>query len=111
LGETGKNFAAGMSGGIAYVFDESDRFARLCNREMVYLTEIEDEEERAFVHDIVQRHFELTQSRRAGEMLDDWNENLSKFVRVIPKEYQRAIREQQMQANVMTYVIAEKIAA
>ena len=111
LGETGKNFAAGMSGGIAYVFDESDRFARLCNREMVYLTEIEDEEERAFVHDIVQRHFELTQSRRAGEMLDDWNENLSKFVRVIPKEYQRAIREQQMQSNVMTYVIAEKIAA
>ena len=111
LGETGKNFAAGMSGGIAYVFDEGERFARFCNHEMVYLTEIEDKEETTFVHDIVRRHFELTQSRRAREILDDWNGNLSKFVRVIPKEYQRAIREQNMQANMMTHAIVEKIAA
>jgi glutamate synthase (ferredoxin) len=95
LGETGKNFAAGMSGGIAYVFNENSGFSRLCNREMIYLTGIEEKEEMAFVQNIVRKHFEVTQSRRAYEILrGNWDENLSKFVRVIPRDYQRAIREE-----------------
>ncbi|HTK38680.1 MAG TPA: glutamate synthase large subunit [Pyrinomonadaceae bacterium] len=105
LGETGKNFAAGMSGGIAYVFDESDKFARLCNREMVYLTEIEDEEETALVRNLVQKHFEMTHSRRAEEILESWYENLPKFVRVIPKEYQRAMQEEQLRRSAETSVM------
>jgi glutamate synthase (ferredoxin) len=118
LGQTGKNFAAGMSGGIAYVFDEKGKFPLLCNREMVNLTQMKNEEEVRFIRGLVLRHFELTQSQRAGEILQNWERILEKFVRVIPKDYQRVVEEQKptfvhefLYDEVATTAIAENVAA
>jgi glutamate synthase (ferredoxin) len=94
LGRTGKNFAAGMSGGIAYVFDEKGDFAARCNRQMVSLTELSENEEAEIVRNLIERHFELTQSRRAREILENWKMNLPLFVRVIPNDYRRVIEAQ-----------------
>ena len=118
LGQTGKNFAAGMSGGIAYVFDETDNFSQLCNREMVNLSQIEDKDEIEFVSSLILRHFELTGSRRAEEILLNWSAFLSNFVRVIPKDYQRIVEAQKQivlqslpQKRVEMTAFAENIAA
>ncbi|MEP7076252.1 MAG: glutamate synthase large subunit [Acidobacteriota bacterium] len=89
LGSTGKNFAAGMSGGIAYVFDEDYDFSTRCNRALVNLTQVEGDDEIASAKALIQRHYELTQSKIAKRILDDWQLHLPKFVRVIPKDYQR----------------------
>ena len=94
LGATGKNFAAGMSGGIAYVYDETANFWRLCNQEMVSLTQIEDDEEIEFVRNLIARHFELTESVRAQEILQNWQTVLPQFVRVIPNDYRQVIEAQ-----------------
>ena len=94
LGKTGKNFAAGMSGGIAYVFDESGEFSRLCNKEMVELTKIEDEEEAEFVKSQIFKHIEFTNSELATEILGNWEKNLERFIRVIPNDYRRVIEAQ-----------------
>ncbi len=99
LGKTGKNFAAGMSGGIAYVFDDAHEFSDLCNREMVNLSAIENNEEIEFVKNLIVRHYELTNSRRAEEILSDWETQIEKFVRVIPKDYERVVNEQQKAAR------------
>ena len=96
LGQTGKNFAAGMSGGIAYIFDESGNFSSLCNREMVSLTGLTDEEEIETVKSLIFRHLELTGSQLATEILLDWEAKLARFVRVIPNDYHR-VREAQKQ--------------
>jgi glutamate synthase (ferredoxin) len=118
LGETGKNFAAGMSGGIAYVFDEESSFSRLCNRTMVNLTPLEDTEEIVIVKALIRRHFEVTDSRRAEEILRNWDTAAANFVRVIPKDYQRVVEEQKKRAsedrrisNFPAYAISENIAA
>ncbi len=94
LGKTGKNFAAGMSGGIAYIFDETGEFSELCNMEMVKLGKIEDELEIEFVKNQIFRHLELTESSIATRILLDWEESLAKFVRVIPEDYRRVIETQ-----------------
>jgi glutamate synthase (ferredoxin) len=94
LGETGKNFAAGMSGGIAYVFDEFGRFPLLCNKQMVELTAIEDVDEIEFVKDQIFRHIEFTGSSLATAILLDWDNSVSKFVRVIPTDYRVIIEAQ-----------------
>ncbi|HQU84947.1 MAG TPA: glutamate synthase large subunit, partial [Pyrinomonadaceae bacterium] len=94
LGKTGKNFAAGMSGGIAYVFDESGEFSTLCNMEMVELGKIEDETEIEFVKNQIFRHVEFTESEIGTRILLDWEENLTKFVRVIPTDYKKIIEAQ-----------------
>jgi glutamate synthase (ferredoxin) len=94
LGPTGRNFAAGMSGGIAYVFDEQGDFASRCNREMVRLTRLEDEEEIEFVKDLIFKHVEYTGSGRATEILLRWDEALFSLVRVMPKDYQRVLEAQ-----------------
>jgi glutamate synthase (ferredoxin) len=94
LGKTGKNFAAGMSGGIAYVFDENDGFSELCNMEMVSLGKLENEQEIEFVKNQIFCHIELTESPIATKILLNWEENLTKFVRVIPKDFQRIIEAQ-----------------
>ncbi len=96
LGETGKNFAAGMSGGIAYIFDESGNFPTLCNPEMVSLTGLDEEEEIETVKSLIFRHLELTGSQFATEILLDWETSLERFVRVIPNDYRR-VREAQKQ--------------
>ena len=95
LGATGRNFAAGMSGGIAYVLDLENNFYRRCNTQMVELTRIDDESEIEIVKDLVFRHAEYTCSARATEVLLAWDEYLPKFVRVIPHDYQRVLKAQQ----------------
>jgi len=95
LGAVGKNFAAGMSGGIAYVFDEKGNFESRCNREMVDLMAIEDVAEVEFLQAMISRHAALTGSIRAKEILTDWDASLKKFVGVMPREYRRVIELQQ----------------
>ncbi|MFZ5649628.1 MAG: glutamate synthase large subunit [Bacillota bacterium] len=89
LGSTGRNFAAGMSGGIAYVLDEDETFPGRCNLEMVLLEKLEKDDEINEVKEMIQRHLEYTKSRRAQWVLDNWARLLPKFVRVIPKDYKR----------------------
>jgi glutamate synthase (ferredoxin) len=91
LGKTGRNFAAGMSGGIAYVFDEHRDFARHCNRAMVELTQVEDADEAELIKNMIFRHVEYTGSARATELLVSWDEALLRFSRVIPHDYRRVL--------------------
>ncbi|MBN8900146.1 MAG: glutamate synthase large subunit, partial [Rhodospirillales bacterium] len=119
LGETGRNFAAGMSGGVAYVFDEHARFKRLCNLAQVDLEPIAAPEigpadapgrprQRALSVDdagmgdplrfdaerlriLLERHLLFTGSARARELLEDWETALSRFVKVMPRDYRRAL--------------------
>ena len=99
LGPTGRNFAAGMSGGIAYVFDQQGDFALRCNREMVQLTRLDDEAEIDNLKDMIFRHAERTGSARATEILLSWEECLERFVRVIPHDYHRVIEAQRQMMN------------
>ncbi|MBI3650272.1 MAG: glutamate synthase large subunit [Acidobacteria bacterium] len=94
LGKTGRNFAAGMSGGVAYVIDEQGDFWRHCNTEMVTLTAIEEAEELETVRAMIARHAFYTNSRRARMMLAAWDEWGAKFVRVMPNDYQRVLDAQ-----------------
>jgi len=111
LGSTERNFAAGMSGGIAYVFDGRGDFASRCNREMVQLTRLADEEEIEFVKDLIFKHAEYTGSERATEILLSWDEALFRFVRVMPNDYQRVLDAQkQMRETGLNYEEAEMAA-
>jgi glutamate synthase (NADPH/NADH) large chain len=129
LGDTGRNFAAGMSGGIAYVYDPEADFADKCNMSMVSLEKVlpdyeqEQTVERALWHStkrggdgqadevilrgLIERHFAYTGSARARYLLDNWAVSRSKFVKVFPNEYKRALRE----LNAAKNSGAEKIAA
>jgi glutamate synthase (ferredoxin) len=89
LGRTGRNFAAGMSGGIAYVLDWDENLASHCNKEMVYLEKLEDAAEIAEVKAMIQRHADYTQSALGYRVLLRWEELLPKFVKVYPKDYKR----------------------
>jgi len=89
LGKTGRNFAAGMSGGIAYVIDWDDRFRSRCNLEMVNLEKLQEPFEIAEVKAMVIKHKALTRSALASRVLENWEELLPKFVKVIPMDYQR----------------------
>jgi glutamate synthase (ferredoxin) len=95
LGPTGRNFAAGMSGGIAYVLDETGDFPRNCNQEMVRLSSLEDPEEIAEVREMVRRHAEWTGSARSQQILDEWERLVPLFVKVYPNDYRRVIETQQ----------------
>jgi glutamate synthase (ferredoxin) len=91
LGETGRNFAAGMSGGIAYVLDEKGEFPNCCNRQMVALEKIEGAEEIARVRGMIENHRKYTNSARAAYVLENWDTVSSKFVKVMPKDYKRVL--------------------
>jgi glutamate synthase (NADPH) large chain len=111
LGGTGRNFAAGMSGGIAYVLDEKGNFATRCNKAMVQLTSVEDLDEMEALKNMIFRHAEYTGSCRAIEVLLQWDEWLPKFVRVIPHDYKRVLDAQkQMRESGMTREGAEMAA-
>ena len=92
LGPTGRNFAAGMSGGIAYVLDRAGDFHTRCNMDMVDLERLEDKDEIAEVGAMVEKHAELTGSKRAQEILADWNNAVRDFVKVLPKDYKRVLQ-------------------
>ena len=91
LGPTGRNFAAGMSGGIAYVLDTAGNFHTRCNAAMVDLDRLSDPEEIAEVKEMVSRHADLTGSSRAHEVLAAWDDFTPKFVKVLPKDYKRVL--------------------
>ncbi|MFN7253818.1 MAG: glutamate synthase large subunit [Microcystis sp.] len=91
LGPTGRNFAAGMSGGVAYVLDESGDFATRCNTQMVALEALEGEEIND-LRELIQRHADYTQSQKASLVLANWSEMLPKFVKVMPKDYKRMLQ-------------------
>ena len=91
IGPTGRNFAAGMSGGIAYVLDERGDFATRCNPVMVGLGKLTDPEEIELVRRMIVRHGDYTKSTRAWKLLAEWEQTVPKFVRVMPKDYQRAL--------------------
>ncbi|MCJ7842050.1 glutamate synthase large subunit [Lederbergia sp. NSJ-179] len=91
LGEVGKNFAAGMSGGIAYIYRPSGSFSQLCNQEMVIVEAVGDFEELHVVKTMMKRHFHYTKSRTAKKILERWEEESTHFVRVISKEYRQLL--------------------
>jgi len=102
LGPCGRNFAAGMSGGVAYVLDPQGAFPDLCNTSMVDLLPLESRQDIAqhlgrpdteILRRLLERHFELTQSPKAKEILDEWEDWLPKFVKVMPRDYARALRQ------------------
>jgi len=93
LGQAGRNFAAGMSGGIAYLVDDTRASGKCCNLGMVSLTALEDQTEIEFVKDMIFRHAEQTGSRRATEILLAWDQFIAKIVRVLPNDYARALEE------------------
>ena len=95
LGRTGRNFAAGMSGGIAYVLDEHQLFDTLCNLDMVELESIWHDEDEQLLFDLIARHCEWTNSRRARQILDNWREWSGKFVKVMPIDYRKALERLQ----------------
>ncbi|OUC13195.1 MAG: glutamate synthase large subunit [Alkalinema sp. CACIAM 70d] len=92
LGSTGRNFAAGMSGGVAYILDEAGDFATRCNTQMVGLEKLEDPEEINDLQQMIQRHVHYTQSQKAAEVLAHWSDNLPKFIKVMPKDYKRVLQ-------------------
>jgi glutamate synthase (NADPH/NADH) large chain len=91
LGRTGRNFAAGMSGGIAYVLDPDGTFERRCNLEMVDLELLEEADDIDFVQVAMMKHVTLTGSRYASRLLEDWASLQGRFVKVMPREYKKAL--------------------
>ena len=91
LGPTGRNFAAGMSGGVAYVLDEHDDFNRRCNQDMIYLERLEDGNEINELEAMIKRHAEYTKSQLAWKILRRWKEMVPKFIKVMPKDYKRML--------------------
>ncbi|NOT44025.1 MAG: glutamate synthase subunit alpha, partial [Acidobacteria bacterium] len=94
LGRTGRNFAAGMSGGVAYVLDADSTFSRRCNPEMVDLEQLTEPDDLNFVQDIVMRHVALTGSTYAEALLKDWAALQPRIVKVMPREYRRALQNE-----------------
>ncbi len=96
LGTTGRNFAAGMSGGIAYVLDHTGNFDYYCNKGLVELTSVEDKADVVELQTLISNHLMHTQSTLAAEVLTNWEEYLPKFVKVIPFEYKKVLEEQKL---------------
>ncbi|HEX4849964.1 MAG TPA: hypothetical protein VFV08_04110, partial [Puia sp.] len=101
LGDTGRNFAAGMSGGIAYVYDVKGNFGSKCNMEMVDLDSL-SEEDVIEIKDMVQRHYAYTGSTVAKFVLDDFENQWKNFQKVFPKDYKKVLLERKERARVKT---------
>jgi len=91
LGKTGRNFAAGMSGGIAYIWDKYGDFTDNCNMEMIDLFPVESQADKDELREMIIKHFEYTNSRIAKRVLDNWMEVQPQFIKVFPKDYQRVL--------------------
>lgn len=96
LGTTGRNFAAGMSGGIAYVWNKENNFDYFCNMEMVELSLIEESSARKELHELIRKHYFYTGSPLAQNILDNWRKYVDQFIRVVPIEYKRVLQEEEM---------------
>lgn len=105
LGNTGQNFAAGMSGGVAYVYDEDGLFAKRCNPSMVSLEKVETQQaqpkvpqhlnqpDEVILKTLIEKHMKYTESPRAKFILDNWDKTRTQFIKVMPNEYKRALNE------------------
>ncbi len=96
LGETGRNFAAGMSGGVAYVWDKNHNFDYFCNMDMVEINLVEEASYRKELKELIRKHYLYTGSALAGKMLDNWNHYVEEFIQVVPIEYKRVLEEEKM---------------
>lgn len=99
LGSTGRNFAAGMSGGIAYVYDVNGTFDQLCNKEMVDLDPL-NQEDAQILNDMITRHYAYTDSSVAKFVLHDFENQLKNFIKVFPKDYKKALAEKSQKSKV-----------
>ena len=96
LGETGRNFAAGMSGGVAYVWDKNHTFDYFCNMDMVEINLVEDSVSRKELHELIRQHYLYTGSSLARTLLDEWPQVVDDFIQVVPIEYKSVLQEEQM---------------
>ena len=94
IGPTGRNFAAGMSGGIAYVYDDNAQFPRLCNQDLVDLEPADKEDDIQTLRYLLENHLKFTGSTVAKSILDDWDKERQYFVKVMPKDYRRVLEHQ-----------------
>jgi glutamate synthase domain-containing protein 3 len=127
LGETGRNFAAGMSGGLAYVYDSDGMFAKRCNTAMVALDKVlsaqeqEDtidpaiwhrgEADEVLLKRLIEEHHRWTGSLRARQLLDNWAESRVRFVKVFPHEYKRALAELQAKREASSEITKARVSA
>ena len=93
LGDTGRNFGAGMSGGVAYVYDSKNSFKRKCNASTFELEKLENENDLKELKQLIKNHKKFTGSAVATRILKDWNNSISKFVKVMPTDYKRVMME------------------
>ena len=91
LGEVGRNFGAGMSGGIAYVYDNNNKFNIRCNSEGLNLDPVSIPKDVAELRSLIVNHYNATQSPLAQRILENWQSELSKFIKVLPEEYRQAL--------------------
>ena len=99
LGPTGRNFAAGMSGGIAYIWDPNEIFLQNCNLGMVELEDLSQPEDIEEVRDLIARHVEYTGSNIGEKLLSDWDTTIGQFVKVMPTDYKRVLEEMKRQQD------------
>jgi glutamate synthase (ferredoxin) len=111
LGPSGRNFGAGMSGGVAFAYDEAGDFATRCNMEMVALERLEDSEDLDLVHGLMERHLEYTGSALAQRLLGDWPKIAERFVKVMPLDYRRVLEEQRRASEVRSSGSEDSIGA
>jgi glutamate synthase (NADPH/NADH) large chain len=98
LGRTGRNFGAGMSGGLAFVLDEDGAFASRCNMGMIEVSAVSDPDDERHLHELVSEHARRTGSVRARALLSSWQDTMRKMKKVIPTEYKRVLEEQKLRA-------------
>jgi glutamate synthase (ferredoxin) len=99
IGPTGRNFAAGMSGGSAFLYDEAGDFAQRCNLGMVDLEPFTEDDDRELVRDLLIQHAGYTGSTVAAKILNDWDSAATRFVKVMPVDYRRVLQEQRKAAE------------
>ncbi len=93
LGRCGRNFAAGMSGGVAYVYNYGGRFESCCNKELVLLEKVSAEEDKAELRKMIEDHLKYTGSKRAEYLLENWDKEIGNFIKVIPETYKAVVEE------------------
>jgi glutamate synthase (NADPH/NADH) large chain len=98
LGNVGRNFAAGMSGGIAYVWDPENNFDYFCNMEMVELSLVEEVADIKELTDLIESHVRYTDSAIAKELLENWEQSLTQFIKIMPIEYKKVLHAQRVAA-------------
>jgi glutamate synthase (NADPH) large chain len=109
LGKTGRNFGAGMSGGVAYVYDAAGDFAEKCNMEMIGLEKVESDQEIEALKAMIATHQQKTGSTVAATLLADWEASVAKFVKVIPTDYKRMLHYIELARNTGSYQTEDEI--